>query len=116
MRTKTKMILINNYVDIYKILFECKQGLIFGLDTQTISTTKNLLEENLKLKNNYEELFKKLKIDDVSYLILKKDLEEATSKPAPKQYILAPLSNLNTKKEKIKEDYFRINLKYQKLF
>lgn len=103
-------------MDIYKILFACKQECNLGLDTPFTSIIKNLLEETLKLKNNYEELFKKLKIDDVSYLILKKDLETATSKSAPKSYIFTPLSNLNDKKEKIKADYFRINLKYQKLF
>lgn len=102
MRKKFKMELINNYVDIYKILFNCKE---------LIKTEKNtdqekiisLLHDALKLKNEYEKMFDILKMNDISFLVLKRDLDNAM-KFQPQNYSPSSLEKILELKGKAEKD------------
>lgn len=80
LRNKTKLELIDNYIDIFKIIFCCKQTILGALDEKVVLKYKQILMSTLNLKNSYEEMFKALKMYDTAFLILKKDLENALSK------------------------------------
>ncbi len=80
LRNKTKLELIDNYIDIFKIIFCCKQTILGASDEQVVLKYEQILRSTLSLKNNYEEMFKNLKMYNTSFLILKKDLENALSK------------------------------------
>lgn len=80
LRNKTKLELIDNYIDIFKIIFCCKQTILGALDEKVILKYEQILTSTLSLKNNYEEMFKSLKMYNTSFLILKKDLENALTK------------------------------------
>ncbi len=104
MRTKTKMLLINNYVDIYKLLYAC--------NAQKGESTSNLCVEIEKLKSKYERCFQKLKIDDTSFLVLQKSLEEGLRVVNP-YYIPCEFSKMNQMKTKISETLDKVSLKYK---
>lgn len=80
LRNKTKLELIDNYIDIFKIIFCCKQTILGALDEKVVLKYEQILMSTLNLKNSYEEMFKVLKMYDTAFLILKKDLENALSK------------------------------------
>ena len=80
LRNKTKLELIDNYIDIFKIIFCCKQTILGALDEKVVLKYEQILMSTLNLKNSYEEMFKALKMYDTAFLILKKDLENAVSK------------------------------------
>lgn len=80
MKSKIKLELIQNYVDIFKIIFCCKQTILQANDENTISKFEKISISTLRLKNTYEKVFKSLKMYDTAFLILKNDLENALSR------------------------------------
>ena len=73
-RRRKKLHLIENYVDIYRILYNCKQ-LMTTSNIDTISL-KSICDQTLDLKSKYENAFSKLKMIDSSFLILKEQLND----------------------------------------
>lgn len=104
MRKKTKMLLINNYVDIYKLLYAC--------NAQKGESTSKLCVEIKDLKEKYEKCFQKLKINDTSFLVLKKSLEEGLKVINP-DYIPCEFSQMGQMKTKISETIDKVSLKYK---
>lgn len=104
MRTKTKMLLINNYVDIYKLLYAC--------NAQKRESTSKLCVEIEDLKSKYERCFQKFKIDDTSFLVLQKSLEEGLKVVNP-DYIPCEISQMDQMKTKISETIDKVSLKYK---
>lgn len=101
---KNKMELINNYVDIFKILFWCKQKVFSSCDLDETLVLEKTLEQTLKLKSSYEQIFDKLNMSDTSFLVLKRDLEYSLKKPTSLG-LLAPTNEwIETKKNKIETD------------
>ena len=73
-RGRRKLNLLDNYVDIYRILYNCKQLMTTGnTDSQSL---KNICDQTLDLKSKYENAFSKLKMMDSSFLILKEQLND----------------------------------------
>lgn len=77
MRSRTKLSLINNYVEIYKILYSCKQNIKYAEDLDTVREFKELTISTIKLKNRYEKIFEICGINDDSFLLLKQQLNES---------------------------------------
>lgn len=101
MRNKIKMKLINNYVDIYKIIFACKFILNSNQNTNENELALSTLNDTLKLKNSYEQIFHKLKIADTSFLLLKRDLDHAIQVIPDKNYKPRTLINMIEMKKEI---------------
>lgn len=113
MRHKLKMELINNYVDIYKILYSCKYLL---QKNKNLEDNKNILEattETLKLKENYEESFIKLKIADTSFLVLKGELEKGLTYPHSDNFTPVNLNKINEANTKIYKKLIDTSFKYK---
>ena len=56
-KKKEKLNLIDQYVEIYRWLFNCKQAVIFAENKDILSTINTLTEESLTLKNLIEKMF-----------------------------------------------------------
>lgn len=117
MRHKQKMELINNYVDIYKMLYSCKY-LLKNINTSNegISNSKNILDtiqETLKLKEAYEKSFEKLNISDTSFLVLKRELEKGITHPHSENYTPIDLIKINEANTKIYKKLIDVSFKYK---
>lgn len=116
MRAKKKLELINNYVEIHKILFACKMSIFKSTNFNETASCFKLLKDVSTLKSNYEKIFEKLHLNDEAYLNLKKELETTL-----KTYKNTPNSNFDfsfyeLKKVKIASDLYNVRLKYNILF
>lgn len=78
LNNKNKLILINEYVKIYRVLFVCKSLFFSCLPIET-TILKNLVSTALSLKTKYEQSFAKLKMNDEAFCILKKQLDDSIS-------------------------------------
>lgn len=101
---KKKLELINNYVDIFKILFWCKQKLYLSSNLDDAIFLNQTLEQTLNLKASYEQIFDKLKMSDTSFLVLKRDLEYSLKKPTSISLLTLTNDWIDTKKIKIETD------------
>lgn len=117
MRHKLKMELINNYVDIFKVLYSCKYLIknANALDSQITEKTSilEITNHTLKLKEDYEKSFHKLKIDDSSFLLLKKELEEGLNYPFSDNYTPVNLNKINEANTKIYKKLVDTSFKYK---
>ena len=104
MRKKFKMELINNYVDIYKILFNCKEILKTNKDSCTTEKTYSILKDSLALKAEYEKIFATHKIDDISFCVLKRDLDNAMKAQPPHAYSPSSIEKILELKGKAEKD------------
>ena len=75
LRRKTKLNLIDNYVSIYRILYNCKIILSKTSNTENIKAIETLCDKTLDLKTKYERSFRQLKMYDSSFLNLKAELD-----------------------------------------
>lgn len=112
MRRRIKMKLINNYVEIYKILFACKYIIKNG-ESEDINIAINTSQEVLLIKENYETTFEKLKINDTSFLVLKKSLEDGLHTIPSPNYTPFDISKMHEIKAKISEELNKTSLKYK---
>lgn len=112
MREKKKLELINNYVDIYKILFACKVNIFEGADIKNSSASFKLLQEVSMLKSGYEKLFEKLHLDDEAYLNLKHKLESSLKTHKITPNFTFDYEKYELKKVKITSDLYKTRLKY----
>ena len=71
-KTRTKLKLIDNYISIYRALYNCKILLLNNKNDQ--SSVLRICDQALDLKNKYEYAFEKLNMIDTSFLILKQQL------------------------------------------
>lgn len=79
-KKKQKLNLIDNYIAIYRILYNCKIILTNKNSTfleDETSKIQKLCDQTLDLKNKYENAFFKLKMVDDSFLLLKQQLNES---------------------------------------
>lgn len=76
MRYKKKLELLNDYVEINRILLKCKSMIILklNLDTEKLNKACNLA---IKLKNIYLEKIKECGMYDDAFITLKKDIDTA---------------------------------------
>ena len=112
MRNKVKMKLINNYVDIYKIIFACKFLLDRNQNASENEVALSTLNDTLKLKNSYEQIFQKLKIADTSFLLLKRDLDKAIQVIPDINYKPKTIINMLEMKKEISKTLNEVLLKY----
>lgn len=106
-RGRRKLNLLDNYVGIYRILYNCKQLMTTGnTDSQSL---KNICDQTLDLKSKYENAFSKLKMMDSSFLILKEQLDnyKMYANTTMEAYTLPELQEfLNI----IEQDYLQLGL------
>ena len=102
MRKKFKMELINNYVDIYKILFNCKEILKSKESDQ--EKIISVLQDALNLKSEYEKMFEHLNMNDTSFLVLKRDLDNAMKCQPPQAYSPSSMEKILELKGKAEKD------------
>ena len=76
---KQKLALLDNYVNIFRLLYKCKINLIFAQNEEEVFLLDNICTKLLKLKEEHENLFKKIHVYDDSFLLLKRQLEESLS-------------------------------------
>lgn len=81
MKNKVKLNLIDNYVEIHKCIFECKNSIKCSTDVNILKDLNELCSSILKLKEVYEKTFVELKIMDDSLILLKMQLENALKNP-----------------------------------
>ena len=86
MKKKEKLNLIDQYVEIYRCLFNCKQAVIFAENKEILSTINTLTEESLILKNLIEKMFQEEKMFDDSLLLLKMQLDQTLESTDKKNY------------------------------
>jgi hypothetical protein len=92
MRKKRKLALIDNYVNIFRILYRCKINLIFAKSEDEIFLLDSICSKLLKLKDEHEKLFKQIHIHDNSFLLLKQQLETSLNNTTPPSTL--PFSNI----------------------
>ena len=57
-KRKENLNLINNYVEIYKCIFDCKQGFLKEKNNaKNIKDLTQLIDELMSIKKHYEEIF-----------------------------------------------------------
>lgn len=85
LRKKQKLNLIDNYIAIYRILYNCKILLSYdikkSLNSNEISKLYKLCDQTLDLKSKYENAFSKLKMIDNSFVLLKQQLNDCKGYP-----------------------------------
>lgn len=113
MRNRLKMELINNYVDIYKILYSCKYLLHVVNDLESSASILKAIKDSLKLKDDYEKSFCKLHIADSSFLILKKELEIGLNHPHSENFTPVNLNKINEANTKIHQKLIDTSLRYK---
>ena len=86
LKKQDKLNLIDNYVEIYRCLYNCKLSLNSSPNNIVqLSNIDTLCEQLCQLKTLYEETFKKAKIYDEAFIQLKQELEETLSYPKTTQ-------------------------------
>lgn len=111
MRKKLKMELINNYVEVYRMLFVCKFIINNGSEEEIKMAYDSSLEFT-SLKEKYEKTFERLKINDTSFLVLKKGLEDGLCTIPNNNYKPLDISKIHEIKAKISEELNETSLKY----
>jgi len=94
MKSYQKLDLINNYVEIYKCIFDCKQAIIHSSEESTIKKLSEFYNELINLKTIYEKTFIEKNIMDDSLILLKMQLDSALNNPpnlSKKEYSLEKL-------------------------
>jgi len=82
LKRKDKMNLINNYVEIYRCIFNCKQAILRQSENfEILQKLEILCHDVLKLKSLYEEAFKEHRMMNDSLILLKMQLEDALKNP-----------------------------------
>lgn len=78
MKNKFKLSLINNYIAINRILYVCKGLLSENRNLTEIQQITTLISSTINLKISYEKTFDKYLKNDNAFLLLKKQLNDAT--------------------------------------
>jgi len=81
LKNKAKLNLIDNYVEIHRCIFECKNAIKLSKDVNTLKNLNELCSSILQLKKLYEKAFVELKIMDDSLILLKMQLEKVLKNP-----------------------------------
>lgn len=110
-RRKTKLNLLDNYIAIYRILYHCKCMLSSNTTTSSekIKKVQKLCDQTLDLKMKYENAFKKLKMIDDSFLLLKQQLcacKGYTTSTPPS----CTIKEISDSVEIIEKDYIKLRL------
>lgn len=107
-KAKQKLNLIDNYVAIYRILYNCKM-LMQSSSATGLSSIQKLCDQTLDLKTKYETAFEKFKMIDDSFLLLKKQLTDCkiyTDKYTPTCTIKEITDSISI----IQSDYLKLKL------
>ncbi len=84
MRRKYKYAMIDDYIALIRIIYICKVSELvndnYYYNKNSNLTLMNLENSALDLKNKYEDTFQKLKICDVSYILLRSQLNSVINK------------------------------------
>lgn len=108
---RKKLELLDNYVAIYRILFNCKQLLMYTPQNNQadIDKIQNLCDQTLDLKSKYEEAFQKLKMIDNAFILLKSQLNECKGYPN-KHIQICSISEICDSISIIESDYLKLKL------
>jgi hypothetical protein len=79
MRNKEKLNLIDNYISIFRLLYNCKNIVVSNHDHCTLNIISSLTSQTIELKKNYEDAFNKLGIIDDTFLQLQQELNDCIS-------------------------------------
>lgn len=110
MSQREKLNLIENYISIYKLLFNCRNISINKKDTLKINTLSKITDKTIQLKNNYENTFDTLGLIDDSFLQLQKELNECLTQTG-----IIPICNLNDLQStllNLQSDFLKVKEKY----
>ena len=108
MKKKEKLALIDNYVELHRIMFQCKNAITHCNDIASLIDLKNLSISLINLKELYEKTFQKLRMLDDSLILLKQQLESSLkSEYHPPQKQIFSHEILNTKKDKLYNELIR---------
>jgi len=108
---KLKLNLIDNYIAIYKILYNCRQILFYESNHYNIDTLEiqKICDHTLDLKTKYEKAFKELKMIDESFLNLKEQLIDCKN-IFIKNFNVQNFQKLCSTLSSIENDYLQLNL------
>ena len=102
MKKKEKLALIDNYIELHRVIFECKDAIKHCENVNSLIELKNLSISLIDLKQLYEKTFLKYKMLDNSLILLKQQLEDALkSEKYPPQKRICTHQVLNDKKERL---------------
>ncbi|MGN0960974.1 MAG: hypothetical protein ACI4PF_02100 [Christensenellales bacterium] len=109
--SRQKLGLIDNYIAIYRVLYNCKILLMPNNKISSEDTMKllQLCDQTLDLKTKYEKAFEKLKMIDDSFILLKQQLNECKGYP-DKDIELCTISEISDSVNIIENDYIRLKL------
>ena len=110
LKSKEKLNLINNYIEIYKCIFDCKQSILKEENNaEKLASLTQLFDELITLKKLYEEIFVKQKLMDTSLILLKQELEETLQQSTLSTRKNASIENIILTKNRLKETINRLN-------
>ena len=81
MKQKDKLVLIDNYISIFRLLFNCKNIIVDRHNYLYIQSISQLTHQTLELKNNYEKAFEELGLIDEPFMQLQRELNECICQP-----------------------------------
>lgn len=109
-KQKQKLNLLDNYIAIYRILYNCKKLLCStSTDPLNIPNIQKICDQTLDLKSKYEDAFEKLKMTDTSFLLLKQQLIECKGYSSP-NIPICNIPELQSSIEIIEKDYLHLNM------
>ena len=114
MKRKDKMALLDNYVNIFRILHKCKTNLIFAKSQEEILLLESFCHKLLYLKEEHEKYLNEIGMYDDAFLLLKKQLENSldnnkSTSTIPQSHSF--LKNITTTEERLNELKFKITKK-----
>ena len=107
MKKHDKLNLIDNYVEIYRVIFECTQAIKNCKDIETLKNLSELCISTLNLKKLYEKTFKDINMMDDSLILLKMQLEDSLKNPIIPQNKKIFSFEFLLNKKKILEKYLK---------
>lgn len=108
LRRKAKLNLIDNYISIYRILYNCKMLLCKARQHHNVQAIENLCDKTLDLKTKYENTFKKLRMYNSSFLCLKAELDSC--KDISQYFAPTPIDELELSLANLEADINKLNL------
>lgn len=106
MNKRQKLELINNYVEIYKCIYDCKHAILNCADQNNLKVLSEFCNELLELKKTYEQTFISNNIMDESLILLKTQLDTALKNIQSKATKAFSIDTLISKKQ-----HFEFSLK-----
>lgn len=81
MKQKDKLSLIDNYVSVYRLLYNCQGFTCLYTEDNLTPQLSHLTHQALELKHHYEIAFEQLGLIDETFLGLQQELNDCISNP-----------------------------------